>query len=138
MSTPKITIKATIKAPIEKVWKYYSSPDHIVNWNFANAEWHCPVAHVDLTEGGKLSYRMEARDGSMGFDFEGTYDKIIPLNEIHYHLDDQRAVQVVFNNISEKKTEVAIHFDPENTNPHNFQQQGWQAILDKLKDYVEK
>jgi uncharacterized protein YndB with AHSA1/START domain len=128
----KLTVRSKIKAPVEKVWEYYTLPEHITKWNFASEEWHCPVAHVDLTKGGKLSYRMEARDGSMGFDFEGTYDKIISFNEILYHLDDQRAVQVVFNKISDKKTEVVIHFDPENTNPHNFQQQGWQAILNNF------
>lgn len=132
----KIEISAAVHAPANKVWEYFTKPEHIVNWNFAIEEWQCPKAVNDLKPGGKFSYRMEAKDGSMGFDFEGTYDEIAPLKSIRYHLDDERNVEVRFEE-SEGITTVTEVFDIEKSNPADMQRQGWQAILDNFRKYVE-
>jgi len=131
-----ITIKATVNAQVGKTWDCYTGPGHIVHWNFASPDWHCPKATNDLTVGGKFTSRMEARDGSMGFDFEGVYTDIREHALIKYVMEDGRKVQAVFKEDGDQ-THVTVTFDAENTNPAEMQQMGWQAILDSFKKYTE-
>lgn len=132
-----IKIDITLLVPVTKVWEYYNRPEHIVQWNFANETWHCPVAENDMRPGGRLKTRMEARDGSFGFDFEGTYDEIIPNRKIRYHLEDGRKVEILFHEIDAAATKVEITFDPEKQNPVEMQREGWYAILNNFHKYAE-
>lgn len=132
-----ITIDITILQPVQKVWDYFNEPEHIKNWNFAHETWHCPHAENDLSVGGKLKTRMEAKDGSFGFDFEGIYDEIIPYERIKYHMEDGRNVQVIFEKIDENTTKVIETFDPETQNSAEMQRDGWYAILNNFHKYVE-
>ncbi|MDQ1161730.1 uncharacterized protein YndB with AHSA1/START domain [Chryseobacterium sp. SORGH_AS 447] len=132
-----INIDITILAPVQKVWDYYNGPEHMVNWNFAHETWQCPAAENDLRPGGKLKTRMEAKDGSFGFDFEGTYDEVIPNEKISYHLEDGRKVEILFHEIDATTTKVEITFDPEKQNPAEMQREGWYAILNNFHKYVE-
>lgn len=131
-----ITVRAMINAPVDKVWMCWTTPAHIIKWNHANEDWHTTRAENDLREGGKFMSRMEAKDGSMGFDFEGIYDAVIPNELIQYSLADGRVVKVQFKNKG-SETELIETFDPENINSHELQQMGWQAILDNFKKYAE-
>lgn len=131
-----LTVTAAITAPIQEVWNYWNSPEHITKWNQASPDWHTPFAENDLRPGGKLKSRMEAKDGSMGFDFEGTYTVVIPNERIEYKLGDGRKVVVEFS-VQDNHTIVTEHFDAEDMHPHEFQQAGWQAILNSFKNYVE-
>lgn len=131
-----IKIKSRIDAPVSKVWKAYTSPKHIVNWNFASPDWHCPSAENDLRIGGKYKARMDARDGSFGFDFEAVYDQIIPNKLMTYTLTDGRKVICQFEE-EDGQTEVTTEFETENQNPQEMQRDGWQAILNNFKSYVE-
>ncbi|MEA4985468.1 hypothetical protein SDC9_53609 [bioreactor metagenome] len=131
-----ITIKTTIEAPVNKVWEYWSEPRHIVCWNAASDDWHTKHAENDLRAGGRFSSRMEAKDGSMGFDFSGTYDLVVPYKEIEYTLDDNRKVKASFVTIGDK-TEITQSFEAESMNSIELQRMGWQAILDNFKKYVE-
>lgn len=131
-----ITVATTVKAPVEKVWQYWTTPEHITRWNNASDDWHTPSAENDLRVGGKFNYRMEATDGSFGFDFGATYDEIQPNERLAYTLDDGRKVSVTFNG-NETETTVTEIFAPENTHPAEMQQTGWQAILDNFKKYTE-
>lgn len=133
----KIKIETTTSAPIEKVWEYFNNPEHITKWNFATDEWHCPSAENNLKEGEKFSYRMEAKDGSAGFDFSGVYDKIVHNQLIEYHLEDNRKVEVLFEAIDENTTKVTQTFEVEKSNDAEMQRQGWQMILDNFKKYAE-
>jgi len=135
MNTVKITVSATINAPLEKVWDSYTNPIHIVNWNFADPSWHCPYAENNLQIGGKYKARMEARDGSFGFDFEGTYSDVIEKEKITYAMD-KREVTTLFKN-SNNQTEVITTFDAEDENPIELQKNGWQMILTNFKNYTE-
>ena len=135
MST-KITVSATVNAPIAKVWDYYTQPDHITKWNFASDDWQCPKAENDLRVGGKCSARMEAKDGSFGFDFETTYTKVEIPRELAYTMADGRMASTSFETI-EQQTLVSTTFDPEKENPLEMQQQGWQMILNNFKKYAE-
>ena len=132
-----IKIDITILAPVRKVWDDYNRPEHIVRWNFAHDTWHCPSAENDLRPGGKLRTRMEAKDGSFGFDFEGTYDEVIPNEKIKYHLEDGRNVEILFDEIDGNTTKVEISFDPEKQNAAEMQRDGWYAILNNFHKYVE-
>lgn len=132
-----IKIDIAILAPVQKVWDYFNKPEHIVNWNFASEDWHCPKASNDLRVGGKLETRMEAKDGSFGFDFVGIYDEIIPLQLIRYYLEDSRKVEVYFQEIDANTTKVTEVFDPEAGNSAEMQREGWYAILDNFHKYVE-
>lgn len=132
-----IKIDITILAPVQKVWDDYNGPEHIVKWNFAHDTWHCPSAENDLRPGGKLRTRMEAKDGSFGFDFEGTYDEVIPNEKIKYHLEDGRNVEILFDEIDGNTTKVEISFDPEKQNAAEMQRDGWYAILNNFHKYVE-
>lgn len=132
----KITVQATVNAPIEKVWEAWTKPDHITKWNFAADDWHSPWAKTDFREGGAFSARMEAKDGSMGFDFGGIYDVIKNKEFIEYTMGDGRKVQTTFTNEG-NSTKVVETFDAENTHPIDLQRGGWQAILDNFKKYAE-
>lgn len=130
----KITIEATVAAPVEKVWEAWTTPDDIKQWNAASDDWHTTKANVDLRVGGEFSSRMEAKDGSMGFDFAGTYTRIVPLRLIECAFGD-RALLVEFN-AGENGVTVRETFDAESTHPVEQQRQGWQAILNNFAKHV--
>lgn len=131
-----ITVETEIKAPIEKVWEFWTEPEHITHWNFASDNWCCPSATNDLRPNGKFVYRMEAKDGSMGFDFNGIYKQIEKNKYISYEMEDGRKVEIEFkvNGDSIKLTES---FEPEGTNSDEMQRVGWQSILENFKKLVE-
>ena len=131
-----ITIEATIYASVEKVWNFWTNPDHIIKWNNASADWHTPRAENDLRVGGRFLSRMEARDGSSGFDFTGTYTKVEPHKQIDYTMDDGRKVHASFFSLG-NVTMVKETFEAEGTNPAEMQRKGWQSILDNFKKHVE-
>ncbi len=131
-----ITVEAVVQAPPEKVWAYWTLPEHITKWCQASDDWHAPWAKNDLQIGGSFSTRMEAKDGSFGFEFGGVYDNIIPNELIEYTLGDSRKVKISFAAVPEG-TKLVERFDAENTHPPEFQQQGWQAILNNFKNYTE-
>jgi len=133
----QITIDTKVNAPIEKVWDYYTKPEHITKWNFASDDWECPSASNDLRAGGKYIATMQAKDGSFGFDFEAIYENIINNEKIAYTMTDGRQAAVSFNNLGDK-TGVTITFDAETENPTEMQRDGWQSILNNFKKYVEK
>ena len=137
MSATKVNIEATVGAPLQKVWDYWNSPEHITKWNFAIDTWHCPSAKNDLRVGGKLQSRMEAKDGSFGFDFEGTYDEVENLKKIAYTIADGRKVITHFTDLG-GKTQIATEFEAESQNPVEMQKGGWQSILDNFKKYTEE
>ncbi|MBE99537.1 SRPBCC family protein [Flavobacterium coralii] len=136
MGTEKITIKANVNADADKAWQYYTHPEHITKWNFASDDWQCPWAENDMKPGGKYIARMEAKDGSMGFDFEAVYDEVNPGKSFTYTMPDGRRVDVTFTENNDS-TDVRVVFDPENIHPVEFQKAGWQAILDNYKKYTE-
>lgn len=136
MKTNKITVQADIAAGTKKVWDYYTQPEHITKWNFASPDWHCPIAENDLRVGGKYRARMEANDGSLWFDFEAVYDCVVEYKNFIYTLTDDRKVTMVFEDFG-GKTHVVVTFDAEKENPEEMQRNGWQAILDNFKKYVE-
>jgi uncharacterized protein YndB with AHSA1/START domain len=133
----KITIQATIAADIQKVWNYYTEPAHITQWNFATDDWQCPSASNDMKVGGKYIARMEAKDGSFGFDFEATYNAIVEKEYFSYTMPDSRTVAVTFNALPNNTTSIDIIFDAETSNPIEMQRDGWQAILNNFKNYTE-
>lgn len=132
----KVNIEATINADLQKVWDFYTEPKHITNWNFASDDWCCPKASNDLKVGGKYSTRMEAKDGSFGFDFEGIYDEVEEKNKLTYSLEDGRQSTTIFENKA-NGTLVKTTFDAETQNSIDQQRDGWQAILNNFKSYVE-
>ncbi|MEH7494727.1 SRPBCC family protein [Neobacillus niacini] len=131
----KIIVETTVQAPVEKVWEYWTEPTHITKWNTASEEWHTPFAENDLQVGGKFLSRMEAKDGSFGFDFGGVYDDVRLNESIAYTLEDGRKVTISFIRQGDE-TKVIETFDAENSNPIEMQEAGWQAILDNFKKYV--
>jgi len=131
-----ITIETTVNAPVEKVWEYWSKPEHITRWCNASDDWHTPRAENDLRAGGNFLSRMEAKDGSMGFDFDGVYDAVDTNKYIEYTMGDGRKVKVHFNEMG-NTTKVVESFEAESTNPVEMQRGGWQAILDNFKKYTE-
>ncbi|THU39865.1 polyketide cyclase [Niastella caeni] len=132
----KITVESNINAPVEKVWAIWSSPEHITKWCTATEEWHTPRAENDLRVGGKFSTRMEAKDGSFGFDFGGVYDDVKTNELIEYTMGDGRKVIVHFTS-NGNETKIVETFDAESQNSVEMQQAGWQAILDNFKKYTE-
>ncbi|MCU0331988.1 MAG: SRPBCC family protein [Ignavibacteriaceae bacterium] len=136
MNKTKITIEVLISSDVNKVWDRWTKPEHITKWNFASDDWHCPSAENDLRTGGKFKSRMEAKDGSFGFDFEGVYDDVINQKKIAYTMPDSRYVITNFEN-QNGKIKVTTTFDAENENPVEMQRAGWQSILDNFKKYVE-
>ena len=135
MSLDTITISATVGADKKKVWEYYTDPKHITNWNFADPSWHCPSAMNDLTIGGQYVARMEAKDGSFGFDFAAVYTDIVIGERISYEFGGRHAT-ISFADVH-GQVEVTVTFDPETQNPVELQRSGWQAILDNFKRYTE-
>ena len=131
-----ITIETTVNAPIDRVWSAWNDPRAIEQWNAASPDWHTPRARVDLREGGSFSSRMEAKDGSAGFDFEGTYTRIEPQRLIEYKMGDRRKVRIEFIPSGHRVT-VRETFDAEDTHTAKQQRQGWQAILDNFARHVE-
>ncbi len=132
----KITVTATVNADLKKTWDFYNQPEHITHWNFADPFGSCPAATNDIREGGKFNARMEAKDGSMGFDFGGVYDAVRNNEYIEYTIGDGRKVKISFT-AGGNKTKVSESFEAEDTNPNEMQQGGWQAILDSFKKYTE-
>ena len=131
----QITVQTTVKAPIDTVWQAYVTPADILQWNTASEDWHTTQSTVDLRVGGTFSSRMEAKDGSFGFDFAGVYTKIIPHELIEYAFGERGAV-VTFDAAADSVT-VTVSFDPETTHPEDQQRGGWQAILDNFVRHVE-
>jgi len=132
-----ISINATIKAPANKVWKLWTDPVHIVHWNNASGDWHTTRAENELREGGRFLARMEAKDGTAGFDFTGKYTRVEEPDRLDYLLDDGRIVNIYF--IPEgNQTTVKEEFEAEGINSIDLQRTGWQAILDNFKNYAEK
>ena len=131
-----ITIETTVKAPIAKVWSYWTEPSHITKWYFASDDWHAPYAENDLKVKGKFKTKMALKNGSTGFDFEGVYTKIILHNVIEYIIPDGRNVVITFSDHGDE-TNVVESFAPENENPPEMQKRGWQSILDNFKKYAE-
>ncbi len=132
----RLTVQTTVKAPVEEVWKLWNNPRDVEKWYNASEDWHTPRAENDLRTGGQFTYRMEAKDGSTGFDFTGIYD-VVKLNErIEYTLGDGRRVLIDFRE-NQDGTNVIESFDLEDENPPELQRTGWQAILDNFKRHVE-
>jgi uncharacterized protein YndB with AHSA1/START domain len=131
-----ITVENTVNAPIEKVWDYWTKTEHVKHWNNASDDWHTPNAENDLRVGGNFVYRMEAKDGSFGFDFGGVYDSVDINKFIEYTIGDGRKVEITFEADGDK-TKVTESFEAENMNSPELQKQGWQAILDNFKKYTE-
>ncbi|MEX0624905.1 SRPBCC family protein [Saccharospirillum sp.] len=132
----KITIETVVKANLSSVWDMWNNPEDIKQWNSAQEDWHTTRSTVDLREGGTFSSRMEAKDGSMGFDFEGTYTRVVPQSIIEYRMSDGREVKVEFVKQGDN-VHVKTLFDPETENSPEMQQAGWQAISDNFGRYVE-
>ena len=132
-----ITVEATINAPVEKVWKFWNAPEHITQWCQASDDWHAPRAENDLRAGGKFLTRMEAKDGSFGFDFNGIYEEVVPHKLISYKIEGGRQVRITFSPEG-KGTKVVESFEPETENPIEMQKGGWQAILNNFKKYAEQ
>jgi uncharacterized protein YndB with AHSA1/START domain len=134
---PIITVAVKINAPVKEVWDLWTDPRHIIHWNYASDDWHTPRATNDLRVGGKFSCRMEAKDGSQGFDFGGKYTRIEYLKSIDSILGDDRTIHTVFQSVGNSTT-INESFEAEQTNPTEMQRSGWQAILNNFKKYVEK
>lgn len=135
-SKTKITVETTINTPVEKVWEFWTKPEHITQWTHASDDWHAPYADNDLRQDGKFKTTMAARDGSFSFDFEGVYTKIIVYSLIEYTIADDRKVKILFTN-TDHTTKVIETFEAETENSIELQQGGWQAILDNFKKYTE-
>ena len=133
----KITVETTVNAPVEKVWNIWSAPEHITRWNSPSEDWHTPRAENDLRPGGKFLARMEAKDGSFGFDFGGVYDTVKEHELIEYTIGDGRKVSVKFEGKG-NETRVTETFEAESINPIEMQRGGWQAILDSFKKHTER
>jgi uncharacterized protein YndB with AHSA1/START domain len=133
----KITVETLVKANLDSVWDAWNNPDDINQWNAASDDWHTTRSAVDLREGGKFSARMEAKDGSAGFDFEGTYTRVVPQKLIEYRMTDGREVRVQFSEVAEGVL-VRETFDAETENDPEVQREGWQAILDNFARHVER
>lgn len=131
-----IAVQTEIAAPIAIVWKLWTTPEDIASWNNASDDWHTPRVENDLQEGGIFNYRMEAKDGSMGFDFEGVYQKVIVNQLIEYVIGDCRKVSIAFSRNGDS-TKVVETFDAESIHSIEQQRDGWQAILDNFKKYAE-
>lgn len=134
-----ITIQTTVNAPVEKVWKAFNDPEHIKRWNSASEDWHTTASENDLKAGGRFRSRMEAKDGSFGFDFAGTYNEVKLHETIKYTLEDDRKVSINFKSIgNQNQTEITEAFEAEEANPIKMQEEGWQAILNNFKRYTEE
>ena len=131
-----ITVKATVNVPVEIAWKFWTKPEHITQWNYANDDWHTTWAKNDLKVGGKFISRMESKDGSVGFDFSGVYETVRPYEMIEYVIEDGRKVKITFAAF-DKITNIIETFEAETVNSYELQNRGWQSILDNFKRYAE-
>ena len=131
-----ITIEAIVNAPMEKVWKFWTETEHIIKWNYASDDWHSPYAENDLKAGGKFLSRMEAKDGSFGFDFGGIYNEVKAYELIAYTLGDGRKAKINFSSKG-NATKIITNFEAENVNSIEMQRGGWQSILNNFKKYTE-
>ncbi|WP_300564519.1 SRPBCC family protein [Flavobacterium sp.] len=131
-----ITVTATIDASVEKVWQLWTTPHHITQWNNASEDWHSPKAENDLQKGGKFNYRMEAKDGSFGFDFNGVYTEVKNHELLAYNIEGGRKVEILFADHG-NQTKITETFEAEEVNSIELQQNGWQAILNNFKKYAE-
>ena len=131
-----VTVEATVNLPVEKVWEFWTKPGHITEWCSPSDDWHAPYAENDLRVGGRFKTTMAARDGSVSFDFEGTYTSVEPHRNIEYTIDDGRKVQISFLPQG-NETKLIETFEAEDTNPLEMQRGGWQAILDNFNSFVE-
>ena len=136
MSNPKITVRACVDAPIETVWAAWNTPEDIMQWNAASDDWHTTASSVDLRVGGVMVSRMEAKDGSMGFDFKGIYTQVVPNELIEFEMEDGRVVNIQFQ-VTDAGVSIIETFDAEMSNPLEMQQAGWQSILDNFVRHVE-
>jgi uncharacterized protein YndB with AHSA1/START domain len=136
MKNSSITVSKNVAANINKVWEYYTQPEHITQWNFATEDWKCPFASNDLKTGGKYLARMEAKDGSFGFDFEAIYDEVSKPHKLAYTMTDGRKASVTFTE-SDNQTQVVVTFDADTQHSADMQKDGWQAILNQFKKHVE-
>ncbi|NBW03456.1 MAG: hypothetical protein EBR87_07070 [Cytophagia bacterium] len=131
-----IEVQIQIRASVETVWDCFTNPKHIVHWNFASPDWHCPKAINDLREGGEFHYTMAAKDGSFEFDFWGTFQQIEDVKKLEIVLGDDRKMSVIFDSKGDE-TILTELFEPESENSIELQKAGWQAILSNFKNYVE-
>ena len=131
-----INIDTTIAAPASLVWQYFTAPQHITQWNFATPDWQCPSAENDLKPGGKYKARMEAKDGSFGFDFEAVYDEVVTHKKLAYTITDGRKVVTQLEPVADS-TRISTTFEAEDQHSPELQRAGWQAILDNFKNYAE-
>ncbi len=131
-----IIVQTKIQAPIAIIWDLWTKPEHIIQWNAASEDWHTPYAENDLKVGGKFKSTMASKDGTMSFDFVGTYEVILDKKLIAYTIEDGRSVMVVFDEL-EDGFEVREYFEPESVHPEELQYQGWLSILENFKRYVE-
>lgn len=136
MEEKVITVETIVNAPVKKVWEFWTKPEHITKWNFASGEWQSPAAENDLRKDGKFLYRMEAKDGTVGFNFEGKYTEVLPNEKISYVLGDGRKVDLIFQQ-EDDNTHITEKFEPESEHSAEMQKTGWQAILNNFKSYVE-
>ena len=136
MTSHKITIETTIAAPVERVWNAYTTPVDITQWNFASDDWCCPGAEVEVEVGGNYRARMEAKDGSVGFDFEAVFEEVVPREVVTLAMSDGRKARTTFE-AADGGTKVTTVFDAETQNPLEMQRDGWQAILNNLRSYLE-
>lgn len=132
----KITVQTKVNKDANSTWTYWTEPEHITGWNFASPDWHCPRAINDVKPGGRFSWRMEAKDGSMGFDFCGSYLSVKHAQQITAKLDDGRHLEINFQNMAGETT-VSQSFDPDDSIAPEQQQAGWQAILENFRKYTE-
>jgi uncharacterized protein YndB with AHSA1/START domain len=132
----KISVETIVKASVENVWSAWITPEHINRWNAASDDWHNPRSENDLRVGGRFLYRMESKDGRMGFDFEGTYTRVIPHRLIEYTLGDHRMVSITFEPVN-SGIKIVETFDADDENTAEMQRQGWQSILNRFATYVE-
>ncbi len=133
----RITVKTTVNLPVSNTWKHFTDPESVKHWNMASGDWHCPEARNELRVGGELCYKMAAKDGSSQFDFLGTFTEIIPNEKLCFELADGRQVEVLFK-VMNGQTEITETFEAENIHALDMQEQGWQAILNSFKQFVEK
>lgn len=136
MASERIRIEAVVARLRSDVWALWNEPEHIMQWNFASNDWRCPRAENDLRVGGRLCYRMEAKDGSFGFDFEAVYDEVLHPTKLSFKLTDGRRVETIFEDRS-GGTRIVTEFEAEEENSAEMQRMGWQAILDNFKKYAE-
>ncbi|QDT14774.1 SRPBCC family protein [Alienimonas californiensis] len=136
VTAPTVTVQTVVAAPVQRVWDAWTDPAAIQQWNAASDDWHCPSATNDVRVGGGFSSRMEARDGSMGFDFAGIYTEVVPHERIVYQIEDGRTVQIQFETV-DGGTRVTETFVADSTHPVEMQRDGWQCILDRFRSYTE-